>query len=1091
MTKYSIADLDEWGARKERFFREGNYREALACAQQTLKIAEVLLSPADLRVATYYEHIGNFQRILCLYQEAETNLLHAVKLMEANEEADSQGLYTAQERLARLYQDLGRYKEAEELFRRTLKMIIEKYGCSHLNIPNLLNSLGVVLFQQGRFQEAEERYKSSINNWQVLKGPDYHKTAIPILNLGECYLTMGKYPEAEKYIDRGLKIKLESLPSDHHSLAPFYNNLGELYYARGDYKRSLDYYDKALKIDLRTFGEEHPRIIKSFNGKAMTLNTLGHYEQAESIYLKVLKIYEKIYDGDHPDIANTRNNLALIYEAIGDYERADLYIRKALESKVNFVGPDHHDLAVYHTNLANICIRKEDYPQALEHCEKARRILEQKVGPDSPKLVYLHNTMAHIHKKREKFKDAELCYKKSIELYERSSPSDPAGLSMVWYNLAELYQDENDYTMAEKCLKRSIRIMEDGTSPEHPDLIQPLLSLAMLRTASGNYLSAFSLFRRILFLQENHIDMVFTFTGEEQKLTFINFMSDVYLIALSAVLQYMTDENSEAVVFAFETILRRKGIVLDAEAHMNKMLHMPGDEPLRKPLEERSRKLSRLSQLVGPSLAGAADSTASTDHGSEMKTLREEIEVLERELKKKIPRESPLLQQTGVTLPDVAKHIPDRTALLEFVKIRDYDFSPGKKTWGLTRYIVFIVKQSGSISMVDLGNAAAIDPCIQEVLGAILIRHEKTKEILAELCTLIWAPLSTYLTGIERLIISPDSYINLVPFAALIDRSGNYLVEKYTISYVTGSQQIIPAPPKKYNREYQLVMVADPDFNSGEALPGTSGSDHRSGRPPKRYERLGGTKQERIKIPPLVPGQNDRKKVITGKNATKNAVLNVVNPRILHLATHSEVSVDDMNAFVTKPLTPEEFSEELIPSLKTMFQPVPGKKTGTSKRLRSLAQTWLALAGANYSNPEAGDTTGLLTGLEVTGMQLQGTELVVLASCNTGFGEFMPSEGIVGLRRAFALAGAKNLVMSLWKVDDEYTMKQMEMFYRNVREMPPAEALRKAQLHTIKELEKDHKESPFFWAPFIIQGGQSLTTLIYDDSGKKKDMVVR
>ena len=140
-----------------------------------------------------------------------------------------------------------------------------------------------------------------------------------------------------------------------------------------------------------------------------------------------------------------------------------------------------------------------------------------------------------------------------------------------------------------------------------------------------------------------------------------------------------------------------------------------------------------------------------------------------------------------------------------------------------------------------------------------------------------------------------------------------------------------------------------------------------------------------------------------------------------------------------------------------------------------LVRSGLAFAGANHASTITEGDDGILTALEITGMDLYGTELVVLSACDTGVGEIKTGEGVFGLRRAFALAGAKNLMMSLWPVSDEITANQMKAFYQNLQKLPPAEALRQAQLETIKELKAAYGvASPALWAPFILQGGQAL-----------------
>lgn len=134
------------------------------------------------------------------------------------------------------------------------------------------------------------------------------------------------------------------------------------------------------------------------------------------------------------------------------------------------------------------------------------------------------------------------------------------------------------------------------------------------------------------------------------------------------------------------------------------------------------------------------------------------------------------------------------------------------------------------------------------------------------------------------------------------------------------------------------------------------------------------------------------------------------------------------------------------------------------------------MAGANYAQKITAGDDGLLTALEVTGMNLYGTDLVVLSACETATGDVKVGEGVYGLRRAFVLAGARNLVMSLWAVGDQTTREQMEAFYQAYGQGDaPAEALRRAQLQilaNLREMTATMKEpvTPVqLWAPFIVQ----------------------
>ena len=144
-------------------------------------------------------------------------------------------------------------------------------------------------------------------------------------------------------------------------------------------------------------------------------------------------------------------------------------------------------------------------------------------------------------------------------------------------------------------------------------------------------------------------------------------------------------------------------------------------------------------------------------------------------------------------------------------------------------------------------------------------------------------------------------------------------------------------------------------------------------------------------------------------------------------------------------------------------------------RSNPLGRSGLALAGANQAAEAEEEDDGLLTAQEIAGLDLAGTELVVLPACETGAGKVPNGDGVFGLRRAFALAGAKNLLMSLWLSGDEVAARQVKDFYRKVHTLPPAEALRQAQLESIRELKVRYGIAPpGLWAPFILQGAHAL-----------------
>jgi CHAT domain-containing protein len=192
--------------------------------------------------------------------------------------------------------------------------------------------------------------------------------------------------------------------------------------------------------------------------------------------------------------------------------------------------------------------------------------------------------------------------------------------------------------------------------------------------------------------------------------------------------------------------------------------------------------------------------------------------------------------------------------------------------------------------------------------------------------------------------------------------------------------------------------------------------------------------------------------VFTGRQATKNALQQMVVPKILHIATHG---------FFLE--APDAGSKPAAGALA--LQGTRGIRAGM-KVENPLLRSGLALAGANLK--KSGGDDGILTALEASSLNLWGTKLVTLSACDTGVGEVKNGEGVYGLRRAFFLAGAESLVMSLWPVSDYVTRELMTEYYAGLKKgLGRGEALRQAQLAMLKRKSRQH---PFYWASFIQSG---------------------
>jgi CHAT domain-containing protein len=219
------------------------------------------------------------------------------------------------------------------------------------------------------------------------------------------------------------------------------------------------------------------------------------------------------------------------------------------------------------------------------------------------------------------------------------------------------------------------------------------------------------------------------------------------------------------------------------------------------------------------------------------------------------------------------------------------------------------------------------------------------------------------------------------------------------------------------------------------------------------FRPLPGTKGEALAIKAILPEAS----LLMRQEATEAALKRARAPRILHIATHG--------FFLSEQGAPEAEAQSVLGNDLLRVSDLQLSKWAAHVE-EPLLRSGLALAGANGG--KSGDDDGLLTALEVAGLDLWGTKLVALSACDTGLGEVKNGEGVQGLRRALVLAGSESQVISLWAVPDEWTKDVMVPYYKALRRGEGrSEALRQAQLRMLRSKDRRH---PFYWAAFIQSG---------------------
>ncbi len=361
------------------------------------------------------------------------------------------------------------------------------------------------------------------------------------------------------------------------------------------------------------------------------------------------------------------------------------------------------------------------------------------------------------------------------------------------------------------------------------------------------------------------------------------------------------------------------------------------------------------------------------------------------------------------------------------------------------------------VRQVDLGPAQPIDAAVVQWRSAI--EHHQSSPAAETLRRLVWEPLAKHLPpDTSTAIIAPDGSLTAIPWAALPgDRPGTVLLEQYALATVPHAPFLLDrltAPPRSSEAADTGIFLAvggvaydqaprpvDDEKVQVELLAARPAETQR-GRG-DGWGDLPGTLQE---LNAVAKSAGSRTTVrLQGTDAgTAQLLRELPRARWAHIATHG---------FFADPRIPSV----LRPDPK-LFSSIGRERIGAGLR-NPLVLSGLVLAGANRpsasADPTVRDDRGILTAEAIAGLSLQDLELAVLSACETGRGEVAGGEGVFGLQRAFHLAGAHNVVASLWMVDDQATAALMAIFYDQFWRLhkPPIEALRTAQLRLYRHPE--------------------------------------
>lgn len=933
--------------------------------------------------------------------------------------------------------ETGKYDQAQTLMAQTGKLI-QQHISNNVPLRARMQRLSArVDIEQSRYDLAIKKLQKGLELLSENKNTFQKQRAYFIFYLGEVYNSQGKHEQALDQFFQSLDIynRSEDNPGPLF-LSKVYNSIGTVQRKIGDFAAALEYYHKSTKIDKEALGPDHPNVAQGLNNIAIIKYYQGDYQQALDYMKEATHTLSRYWGEKHPQVAIGYNNISIVYSEMGKLEEAIQYMQKSIAIKEEVIGKVNLDVAIGYQNLGALNYDLKEYDEAIKNYHKALGLLRDIFDGGHPEIANIYANLGQAYSAQTKYSKALEYLEKDLDMNTRLLGSDHPFIADTHTKVAENYTMQGNPALALPHYQKAISILTGNASVEpgiqeisFDQVTHPVFLMEALQGKGDAHRTLFNESGETKHLQEalrtylaasSLVDNMQTqYRSDESKLMLGERADDIYNSGLETAYQlYQATGDPRQVRYALYFAEQGKAQVLLEqlmETEARSFANVPDslvdkEQQIRREITrlhgDLKTKTGQKTHIDSLHVQGLRDSLFTLK-----KRLTNHIERLEQDY----PRYYQLkYQDVNITTSDIKQVLEPGQTMIEYALM------------DRALYAFVVNKQHTKLKKIEIDST--LHPLINDFRSGI---ENEDKQVFADISYQLYRkliqPLQSYISG-NSLVIVPDGKLHYLPFEALIRKPANpneayksfsYLLNKYTISYAPSATLL-----QFWNQDAGIqeddrsLMAVAPVFSSLD----NSISETSQNRNTPPFSSLPLSRYEVQQVDSIMNRKGYSSRLYLDHRASEAAFKRspLQQYDIIHLATH---------AF--------------------------------------LAQDSVANPGIYFASDQGESQDGILRLEEVYNLDLN-ARLVVLSACETGLGKLLQGEGVMSLARAFEYAGAQNLFVSLWKVDDRSTSQLMINFYKNYdNKSPLREAVRQAKLHLMNDT---RYASPRFWAPFILLG---------------------
>ncbi|MEH0158593.1 tetratricopeptide repeat protein [Limibacter armeniacum] len=1031
------------------YFGLERYKEAEPLFESALEI--VTLAPG--KEHPYYirtkNNLAMLYKSMGRYKEAETAFSETLELVKTVLGEEDKEYASTLNNLGLLYMTTGDYAKSEDMLVRALQLKDSIYGRETPEYGASLHNLGMLCQEKGLYKKAEQLYKKALEIAEASFGKEHLYYTNSLRNLAELYQRMGLYPEAEQRFKEAITLKERVNGKDHTTYAKSISNLAVLYTEMGRYQEAEPLYKEAMEIKARKLGYWHPEYAESLNSLGDLYRSMARYEEAEPLYTTAQKINREQLGMYHPAYAGSLHRLAILNQDLGRFDTAEYLFKKALRFRESILGTSHPAYAQSLGRLATLYFREGDYDKAEPLFKESLAVKEKSLGRIHPAYAEGLNDLSLLYSNTGRWSDAESLYKEAMFIRGKVLGTHHPAYAESLHNLAGLYQKMGKYGSAESLYQQALELKKETLNTTHPSYAESLHQLAELYRKTGQYQMAESMMVQAAKIKLSEYKNELGGSSEAEKKQFLE-ANQGFFENLDHIFIEQTNKWSDSLLESrFEIQLALKGFLLNSVQGIKHRILKSGSPKL---IEEYHKWQSVQEQIAR---VGNLSAEERKKQGVSLRELKRQANKLEKYLSLRSESFRASVEEQETTWEDIQKSLAQGEVAVELVRM---SYRDEKTTGSQIYYTAFIITPEVEMPVaVVLSDGDKMEQqYFKQYSGYVsgasrgLILVDNKIDLYSAYWQPIWKKIQQLQPDAQHIYMAADGVYNQLNPAILENTiTKQYQLDEADIHRITSTRDIVSLKQAKVEPSgaiEEAVLFGRPSFELQKAehmmLASQSGERNagvRFGGIWKEYyfEDLPGTEKEVHDIEKIL--QQEGWKVTThfGKEALEEEVKAVKSPRVLHIATHGFFMKSDS-------ITKQDLTEAMLRSGLVMAG----------------AQTYFR-AEQKYDVED-----GILTAYEAMHLDLENTELVVLSACETGLGQVETGEGVYGLERAFTIAGADAVLISLWQVDDFATQELMTAFYQQwMKTGDKRKAFREAQLQL-----KQKYRRPYYWGGFIMIG---------------------